>query len=94
MNAVIEIAGHWLQRGLALARSVGPYALIEILLPGGTLIALLLWLSRRGAFVQRFHPCNSTTPPCITRFSGISSIASMPLPSISSLRISLSRATQ
>ncbi len=73
MNAVIAIAGLWLKRSLAVASSIGPYALIEILLPGGTLIALLLWLSRRGAFVQRTHPCNSTTPPCITRSSGISS---------------------
>ena len=49
MNAVAEIAALWLKRGLALLRSVGPYAVIEILLPGGTLIALLLWLSRRAA---------------------------------------------
>ena len=50
MNAVAVIAALWLKRGLALLRSVGPYAAIELLLPGGTLIALLLWLSRRGAF--------------------------------------------
>jgi hypothetical protein len=50
MNAVAEIAAFWLKRAFALLRSVGPYALIEILLPGGTLIALLLWLSRQGAF--------------------------------------------
>ena len=28
------------------ARRVGPYVLIELLLPGGTLLALLLWLSQ------------------------------------------------
>ena len=50
MNAVALNAALWLKRGLALLRSVGPYAAIEVLLPGGTLIALLLWLSRRGAF--------------------------------------------
>jgi len=50
MNAAAQIVALWLKRGLALARSVGPYALIEILLPGGTLFALLLWLARRGAF--------------------------------------------
>lgn len=94
MDAVIETAGLWLKRGLALARSIGPYALIEILLPGGTLIALLLYLSRRGGFVQRSDPWNSRTPPCITRSSGISSIASMHLRSISSPRTSLSRVTQ
>lgn len=53
MNAVAQIVALWLQRGLALVRSVGPYALIEILLPGGTLIALLLWLARQGAFSTR-----------------------------------------
>jgi hypothetical protein len=25
-------------------RSLGPYLLVEILLPGGTLVALLMWL--------------------------------------------------
>jgi hypothetical protein len=29
------------------ARSASPYLLVEVLLPGGTLIALLLWLYRR-----------------------------------------------
>ena len=50
MNAVAETLALWWQRGLALLRSAGPYAAIEILLPGGTLIALLLWLARQGAF--------------------------------------------
>jgi hypothetical protein len=31
------------------ARSVGPYLLVEALLPGGTLIAILLWLFQRRA---------------------------------------------
>ncbi|HEY7641560.1 MAG TPA: hypothetical protein VH814_17660 [Steroidobacteraceae bacterium] len=50
MNAVAGIAALLLKRAFALLRSIGPYALIEILLPGGTLIALLLWLARQGAF--------------------------------------------
>lgn len=29
------------------ARNASPYLLVEVLLPGGTLIALLLWLFRR-----------------------------------------------
>ena len=29
-------------------RQLGPYLLIELLLPGGTLIALLLWLSQHN----------------------------------------------
>jgi hypothetical protein len=28
-------------------RAAGPYLLIEVLLPGGTLLALLLWLAQR-----------------------------------------------
>lgn len=31
---------------IALGRAIGPYVAIEILLPGGSLIALLLWLYR------------------------------------------------
>jgi hypothetical protein len=31
---------------IALGRAIGPYVAIEILLPGGSLIALLLWLCR------------------------------------------------
>jgi hypothetical protein len=34
-------------RSLTVLRDCGPYVLIELLLPGGTLVALLLWLSRR-----------------------------------------------
>jgi len=44
----------WVARGLALApralalvKSLGPYAAIELLLPGGSVLALLLWLYRR-----------------------------------------------
>jgi hypothetical protein len=29
-------------------RAAGPYLVLEILLPGGTLVALLLFLHRRG----------------------------------------------
>ena len=34
-------------RGLALLRDLGPYAMIELLLPGGSLIALALWMYSR-----------------------------------------------
>lgn len=33
----------------ALLREFGPYLAIELILPGGSLIALLLWLCRRHA---------------------------------------------
>jgi hypothetical protein len=36
-----------LARRLAGVRQLAPYAAIELLLPGGSLIALVLWLYRR-----------------------------------------------
>ena len=56
MNAVALTVALWLKRGFALLRSIGPYAAIEILLPGGTLFALLLWLARSGAFTTIVSP--------------------------------------
>jgi hypothetical protein len=34
------------------ARNLGPYIVLEMLLPGGTLFALLLFLYRRGQLLQ------------------------------------------
>ena len=31
---------------LPALRSLGPYVLVELVLPGGTLLALLLWLAQ------------------------------------------------
>lgn len=39
--------GGWLARSVMLLRALGPYAAIELLLPGGSLLALTLWLYRR-----------------------------------------------
>ncbi|MFO1414588.1 MAG: hypothetical protein U1F10_11925 [Burkholderiales bacterium] len=36
-----------------LLRAAGPYVLIELVLPGGTLVALALWLHRNG-HLRRF----------------------------------------
>jgi hypothetical protein len=36
-----------MKRVLQGARELSPYLLIELLLPGGTVIALLLWMFRR-----------------------------------------------
>jgi len=33
---------------LALAQAAGPYVAIALLVPGGSIIALLAWLFRRG----------------------------------------------
>ena len=37
----------WIYRLIARAGEIGPYLAIELILPGGSLIALLLWLYRR-----------------------------------------------
>jgi hypothetical protein len=42
----VGLAG-WAARAAAGLREIGPYAAIELLLPGGSLFALLLWLYRR-----------------------------------------------
>ena len=38
--------GPFIGRALVLVRSVGPYAAIALLLPGGSLVALLYWWYR------------------------------------------------
>lgn len=48
----IGLAG-WIVRAAAGLRGIGPYAAIEILLPGGSLFALLLWLYRRHKMAGR-----------------------------------------
>jgi len=45
-------------------RSFGPYVLMELLLPGGTILALLLWISQgitRGGLLGVQHPVASPT---------------------------------
>ena len=41
-----------LQAIVQTSRKLGPYVLLEIFLPGGTLFALLLFLYRRGQLLQ------------------------------------------
>ena len=41
----------WFARLPALLRGLGPYVAIELLLPGGSIIALLIWLCRHRAKV-------------------------------------------
>jgi hypothetical protein len=42
-----KILSGWWMRGLAGVREFGPYAAVELLLPGGSVVAVLLWLYRR-----------------------------------------------
>jgi hypothetical protein len=37
------------RRLMPKARGLGPYVLMELLLPGGTLLAILFWLCQGGA---------------------------------------------
>ena len=49
-------------------RRTGPYVLVELLLPGGTLLALLLWLSSgagRGQFADVYQA--QISPPVMAR---------------------------
>ena len=72
MNALIQIA-----------RNAGPYLVIELLLPGGSVIALLLWLFR--------HRFTKGAPPLgmseIGRRSWIQSFASRFSPHLSIRRL-------
>ena len=38
---------NWIMRLPGLLRALGPYAAIELLLPGGTLIAVAIWAIRQ-----------------------------------------------
>ena len=42
----------WLMQGVAGVRELGPYAAMELLLPGGSVLAVLLWLYRRHERVE------------------------------------------
>ena len=53
---------------LGALRKTGPYVLVELLMPGGTLLALLLWVSSgvgRGHFADS-HP-TGISPSTIER---------------------------
>lgn len=51
-----------MKRVLQGARALSPYLLIELLLPGGTIIALLLWLfSRRTGAATVHGPVSDVT---------------------------------
>ena len=54
---------------LSAARKAGPYVLVELLLPGGTLIALLLWFSSTGMGRGHFADAHPTrlSPSMIER---------------------------
>lgn len=55
MNAVLRA---WIAHLTVLLRAIGPYAAIELLLPGGSVIALFLWWYRRreGSELHQIGP--------------------------------------
>ena len=55
MEQVIEL----LELLRRIGARVGPYVLLELLLPGGTMFALLLFLHRR----MKAHPVGFAVPP-------------------------------
>ena len=47
------VAGNpWITRCVAALRALGPYAAIELILPGGSLLAVGLWLYRKYRVVR------------------------------------------
>jgi hypothetical protein len=44
----------WIRQIIGIVRRLGPYAAIEIVLPGGSLVVLLLWLIRRHRDMRSF----------------------------------------
>ena len=57
----------WTMKGIlkiwAALRALGPYLMIELLLPGGTILALLLWLSQRFARKVRAKTQGASSSP-------------------------------
>jgi hypothetical protein len=51
-------------RLVALLRELGPYLAIELILPGGSLIALLLWFCRRHG--ARWRPVAAALADSVT----------------------------
>jgi hypothetical protein len=51
-NIYSLLSGHgikdFIRKVIAIIRALGPYALIELVLPAGSLIVVLLWLYRRS----------------------------------------------
>jgi hypothetical protein len=51
VTQVIKIS--WIQWRVAQVRALGPYLAVELILPGGSLLALLLWLYRHRLALRR-----------------------------------------
>jgi hypothetical protein len=55
---------NWIIRLASALRALGPYAAIELLLPGGSLIALTVWVIRhRSQLAARLRRTPAEPPP-------------------------------
>jgi hypothetical protein len=55
-NSYSLLSGHGIKgliwKVIAMVKALGPYAAIELILPGGSLVLILLWLYRRSKGLQ------------------------------------------
>ena len=61
LNVAVRLVAPQVRLIAALLRASGPYLLIELLLPGGTLLALGLFLWRRRAHINVWDPASIRT---------------------------------
>jgi hypothetical protein len=60
----------WMALAIAGLKELGPYAAIEIILPGGTLIALAIWLyRRRAARIAQAARAGKSPRPLVSSYS-------------------------
>jgi hypothetical protein len=61
----------WMHVCRSVAHGLGPYTLVAVLIPGGTLVALMMWLyrRRRAAADPSRVPVESTRVPTSTSYS-------------------------
>jgi hypothetical protein len=53
---------NWMVRVAGALRALGPYAAIELLLPGGTLIALAFWVYRNRSRLSAQAKADNVAP--------------------------------
>ena len=49
----VGMKNSWIEWMVGQLRALGPYLAVELILPGGSLLALLLWLYRHRHALQR-----------------------------------------
>ena len=55
-----------IRKTMAMLKQLGPYAAIELVLPGGSLIAVLLWLYRHTKPIVRTTPAPEVRPAVLS----------------------------